>query len=95
MLVVAGNGMGDYTFNNLTINTEQFDRIICDRNFQEDGEKFLKLSFRDAKGYILENFRKERILYVVTGSPLFFSAGILIAKKLPRGMVEIIDNTSS
>ncbi len=96
MLTVIGNGMGDYNFSNLSsIDIDRFDRVVCDKNFQEERENLLKLNFRDAKEYILENYREENILYVVTGSPLFFSAGILIAKKLPKDMVKIVNNTSS
>ena len=96
MLTVIGNGMGDYNFSNLSsIDIDRFDRVVCDKNFQEERENLLKLNFRGAKEYILENYREENILYVVTGSPLFFSAGILIAKKLPKDMVKIVNNTSS
>ncbi len=87
--------MGDYNFDNLTISTEGFETIICDKNFIESGENILKLGFKEAKEYILENYNKEEILYVVTGSPLFYSAGVLIAKKLPKDSVKIINNTSS
>ena len=95
MLTIIGNGMGDYNFNNLTINIKEFDKIICDKNFKEGGENILKIGFKQAKEYIVENYTKENILYVVTGSPLFYSAGILIAKKLPHDQVNIINNTSS
>jgi len=95
MLTIAGNGMGDYTFDNLNIDTSKYDKIICDKNFLEYNSNVLKLSYRDAKEYILQNYINENILYVVTGSPLFFSAGILLAKQLPQDMVQIIDNTSS
>jgi precorrin-6Y C5,15-methyltransferase (decarboxylating) len=95
MLTITGNGMGDYNFDNLTISIENFNTIICDKNFTEDAENIKKLGFKEAKAYIVENYARENILYVVTGSPLFFSAGILIAKKLPRDQVKIIDNTSS
>ncbi len=87
--------MGDYTFKNLNVNTNDYETIICDKNFIENGISILKLSFKDAKAYILEHYENKNILYVVTGSPLFFSAGILIAQKLPKEQVEIIDNTSS
>ncbi|MCB9097793.1 MAG: precorrin-6Y C5,15-methyltransferase (decarboxylating) subunit CbiT, partial [Arcobacter sp.] len=43
----------------------------------------------------LQNFEKENILYVVTGSPLFFSAGTIIANKLPREFVKLVNNISS
>ncbi len=96
MLTVIGNGMGDYNFSNLSsIDIDRFDRVVCDKNFKEERENLLKLNFRGAKEYILENYKKENILYVVTGSPIFFSAGILIAKKLPKDMVKIVNNTSS
>ncbi len=95
MLTIAGNGMGDYTFANLTVNTDAFDTIICDKNFKEEGKKILKLSYTEAKEYILTHYNQEHILYVVTGSPLFYSAGILIAKQLPQDQVKIVNNTSS
>ncbi len=95
MLTITGNGMGDYIFNNLTLNIEEFDKIVCDKNFKEDGKNILKVNYRGTKEYILKNYSKENILYIVTGSPLFFSAGVLIAKKLPKDMVKVIDNTSS
>lgn len=96
MLTVIGNGMGDYNFNNLSsIDIDKFDRVVCDKNFKEERENLLKVNFRGAKEYILDHYRDENILYVVTGSPLFFSAGILIAKQLPKDMVRIINNTSS
>lgn len=95
MVTIAGNGMGDYNFSNLELNYSAYDKIICDQNFIEDGKNILKLKFKDAKKYILENYEQENILYIVTGSPLFFSAGTLIAKKLPKQSVKIINNTSS
>ncbi len=95
MLIIAGNGMGEYDFSNLDLEFCKFDRIVCDKNFKEDDANILKLGFKDAKEYILTHYDKEKILYVVTGSPLFFSAGSLIAKHLPKDKVKIINNTSS
>jgi len=95
MLTITGNGMGDYTFENLTLDTQAFDTIICDKNFKEQGDNILKLGYKEAKAYILTHYDQESILYVVTGSPLFYSAGILIAKQLPRDQVKLINNTSS
>ena len=95
MLTIIGNGMGGYNFDNLAIDTKKFDKIICDRNFTEEATNILKLGFKEAKAYILENHNREDLLYVVTGSPLFYSAGILIAKKLPKDKIKIINNTSS
>ncbi len=95
MVTIIGNGMGDYTFDNIKLDFSKYDKIICDQNFKESGEHILKGAFKTAREYILENYNKENILYVVTGSPFFFSAGILIAKKLPKEQVQIINNTSS
>ena len=97
MVTIAGNGMGAYDFSNLNFDISQFDKIICDPNFitQKDLKNILKLKYKDAKQYILENYKKENILYVVTGSPLFFSAGTIIAKNLPKDKVKIVNNISS
>ena len=95
MVTITGNGMGKYDFSNLDLDFSLFDKIICDQNFTENGNNILKLKFKDAQNYILENFERESILYVVTGSPLFFSAGTIIANKLPKDKVKIINNTSS
>lgn len=95
MVTIAGNGMGEYDFSNLDFDISKFDKVICDLNFLEDGKNILKLKYKQAKEYILQNYEKEKILYVVTGSPLFYSAGTIIAKKLPKDRVKIINNTSS
>ncbi len=95
MVTITGNGMGGYDFTNVELNIDSFDKVVCDKNFTVEKSNVLKLGFRDAKEYILQNYERENILYVVTGSPLFFSAGILLANKLPKGSVEIVNNTSS
>ncbi|AXX87236.1 cobalt-precorrin-6B (C15)-methyltransferase / cobalt-precorrin-7 (C5)-methyltransferase [Malaciobacter marinus] len=95
MVTIAGNGMGEYDFSNLDFDISKFDKVICDLNFLEDGKNILKLKYKQAKEYILQNYEKEEILYVVTGSPLFYSAGTIIAKNLPKNKVKIINNTSS
>ena len=95
MLTIIGNGMGDYTFDNLEIDFCKFDKIICDKNFNENGNNVLKFGYKDAKEYILDNYKHQNILYVVSGSPYFYSAGILIAKLIPKEYIKIIDNTSS
>ncbi|WP_404317586.1 precorrin-6Y C5,15-methyltransferase (decarboxylating) subunit CbiT [Malaciobacter canalis] len=95
MVTIAGNGMGEYDFSNLDFDISKFDKVICDSNFLEDGKNILKLKYKQAKEYILQNYEKEEILYVVTGSPLFYSAGTILAKDLPKDRVKIINNTSS
>ena len=95
MVTIIGNGMGEYDFSNLNIDTTKYDKILCDVNFKEEQNNILKLKFKEIKEYIQSNYEKENILYVVTGSPLFFSAGIIIANTLPKEKVRIINNTSS
>ncbi len=95
MVTIIGNGMGEYDFSNLNIDTTKYDKILCDVNFKEEQNNILKLKFKEIKKYIQSNYEKENILYVVTGSPLFFSAGITIANTLPKEKVKIINNTSS
>ena len=95
MLTIAGNGMGEYDFSNIKIDIDEFDTIVCDKNFKESGDNILKGSYREIKEYISQNYSRENILYIVTGSPYFYSAGVLIAKTVPEDMVKIINNTSS
>ena len=95
MVTIIGNGMGEYNFDNLDIDFCQYDKILCDVNFKESRDNLLKLKYSEAQEYILENYEKENLLYIVSGSPLFFSAGILIANKLPKEKVKIHNNTSS
>lgn len=95
MVTIAGNGMGKYDFANLDIDLNEFDKVLCDTNFLLSGKNILKLRFREIKEYLLENYEKENLLYVVTGSPFFYSGGSLLASKLPKDKVKIINNTSS
>jgi len=95
MLTIVGNGMGAYDFTNVPVDITTYDVVVCDKNFKEGAPNIKKFSFREAKEYILEHYEDEDILYVVTGSPFFFSAGILLAKKIPSHFVKVIDNTSS
>ena len=95
MVTIIGNGMGEYNFSNIELDFNQFDRILCDINFQQNRDNLLKLKYKEIKEYILNNFDKENILYIVTGSPLFFSAGTIISSAIPQNKVKIINNTSS
>ena len=95
MLVIAGNGMGENNFSNIDLDFSKFDKIVCDKSFKEESDNILKLGFKEAKEYILKNYKRQNLLYVVTGSPLFFSAGVIIAKYLPKDRVRLINNISS
>jgi len=97
MLTVIGNGMGPYRLTDLPVSLDGFDTVVCDRNFTLEGvthPNVLRLSYKEAKAYILAHAAHENIAYVVTGSPLFYSAGTILARALPHDTVTIIDNTS-
>lgn len=89
--------MGDYDFSKIELELESFDKIVCDKNFKEEGTRILKTDYKSAKEYLLQNGQKKNILYVVTGSPLFYSGGSLIAKELTKADIpfRINDNQSS
>ncbi len=96
MVTIAGSGMGGYNFNNIHLDFDKYEMIFCDQNFQTDLENVTKGSFKVVKEIILQNLDKE-ILYIVSGSPTFFSGAILILNALKKENIpfKIIDNTSS
>ncbi len=96
MVTIAGSGMGAYTFAGVAVDFSKYEMIFCDKNYETDLENVTKGSFRVVKEAILANFHRE-ILYVVSGSPTFFSGGLLIIDLLKRENIpfKIVDNTSS
>ena len=96
MVTIAGSGMGEYNFDNIYLDFSKYEMIFCDKNYQTDLANVIKGSFKTIKKEILENLDKE-ILYVVSGSPIFFSGAILILNKLKQENIpfKIIDNSSS
>ena len=96
MVTIAGSGMGAYTFDNIDLDFSSYDIIFCDQNFDTELSNVIKGNFKVIKESILENIEKN-ILYIVTGSPLFFSGALLILPLLKRENIpfEIIDNSSS
>ena len=96
MVTIAGSGMGGYNFDNIHLDFTKYEIIFCDQNFQTDLENVIKGSFKVVKEAILKNLDKE-ILYIVSGSPTFFSGAILILNVLKKENIpfKIIDNTSS
>jgi len=92
LVTIIGSGIGDYDFSRISVDLSSFDKVICDKNFKEDLPNLIKLSFKEAKEYILAN-RDKNIAYIVTGSPFFYSAASIILKYIPG--CKIIDNTSS
>ncbi|OGI03278.1 MAG: precorrin-6Y C5,15-methyltransferase (decarboxylating) subunit CbiT [Candidatus Melainabacteria bacterium GWF2_37_15] len=91
MLTIAGSGINDYSLQELSqkVCFSDFDCLIADVNFNTPANKELIsnsvqvkfLSCKDIKPFILENTIK-KVLYVVTGSPLFFSAAQVIMKDI-------------
>ena len=96
MITIAGSGMGEYNFEKLDLDFTQYEMIFCDKNYVTDLPNVTKGSFKVVKEAILENLDKE-ILYVVSGSPTFFSGGLLIVNVLKKQNIsfKIIDNSSS
>ena len=96
MVTIAGSGMGAYTFDNINLNFNSFDMIFCDQNFNTDNPKVIKGGFKIVKEEVLANLDKN-ILYIVTGSPLFFSGALVILPTLKKENIpfKIIDNSSS
>ncbi len=96
MVTIAGSGMGAYTFDNIDLDFSSYDIIFCDQNFDTELSNVIKGNFKVVKESVLENIDKN-ILYIVTGSPLFFSGALLILPTLKRENIpfKIIDNSSS
>jgi len=96
MVTIAGSGMGEYNFNNIDLDFTKYDIIFCDRNYESDFQNITKGGFKEIKKSILENLDKN-ILYVVSGSPLFFSGALIILATLKKKNIKfkVIDNTSS
>jgi len=94
MVYFIGSGIGEYNFSRIEFDLNNFDYIICDKNYNENHKNILKLNYKKAKEFILNNFEK-KIAYIVSGSPLFFSAATIISKKLPQNQFKFINNTSS
>jgi len=96
MVTIAGSGMGAYNFDNIDVDFTSYEMIFCDKNYESDLKNLTKGSFKQIKEAILENLDKE-ILYIVSGSPTFFSGALLILSVLKKEKIafKIIDNTSS
>ena len=96
MVTIAGSGMGEYNFEKIDVDFSRFEMIFCDKNYTTELPNVTKGSFKALKEAILENLDKE-ILYVVSGSPCFFSGGLLIVSALKKQNIpfHIIDNNSS
>ena len=96
MVTIAGSGMGKYNFDNVAVDFSEYEMIFSDQNYESNLKNLVKGSFKVVKEAILENLDKE-ILYIVSGSPTFFSGGLLIINTLKKQNIpfRIIDNTSS
>jgi len=96
MITIAGSGMGEYNFSNIDLDFSKYKIIFCDKNYESDLEQVVKGSFKDIKEKIIKNLDKE-ILYIVSGSPTFFSGGLVLLSYLKKENIDfkIVDNTSS
>ena len=88
--------MGPYDLSNINLDLTQFELVFCDKNYKTDLPNVVQGSFKEVKEQLLDNLNKN-ILYIVSGSPLFFSgAAIVIAMAKKQDIpFRIIDNTSS
>ena len=96
MVTIVGSGMGEYNFDNIDLAFHSYDTIFCDKNYKSNLPNVEKGSFKEVKEAILSNLDRD-ILYIVSGSPLFFSGALIIIPALKKRGVEfkVIDNTSS
>ncbi|MDF1878462.1 precorrin-6Y C5,15-methyltransferase (decarboxylating) subunit CbiT [Sulfurimonas sp. SAG-AH-194-C20] len=96
MVTIAGSGMGAYNFDNVNLDFSKYEMIFCDQNYETSLTNVTKGNFKVVKEAILANLDKE-MLYIVSGSPTFFSGAILILNVLKCENIafKIIDNTSS
>ncbi|MBL0707658.1 MAG: RsmD family RNA methyltransferase [Sulfurimonas sp.] len=96
MVTIAGSGMGEYNFDHLNLKFDKYEIIFCDQNYKTDLSNVKKGGFKFIKEAILQNLDRE-ILYIVSGSPTFFSGAILILNVLKKENIafKVIDNTSS
>lgn len=85
MLTIAGSGINYYSLVKLSkhLDFDSFDCVVTDKNFETEenirlfapDKKPVFLSYKEIKSFIKEKFTNNKnILYIVTGSPLFFSA---------------------
>ncbi len=96
MVTIAGSGMGPYDFSNINLDLTRFELIFCDKNYKTDLPNVIQGSFKEVKEQLLANLEKN-ILYVVSGSPFFFSGAAVIITMAKKQNIpfRIIDNTSS
>jgi len=96
MVTIVGSGVGGYDFDNISVDLESYEMVFCDRNYISNLPNVVKGGFREIRDAILDNLDKN-IIYVVSGSPLFFSGALVILSHLKKLGVnfKIIDNTSS
>jgi precorrin-6Y C5,15-methyltransferase (decarboxylating) len=88
--------MGDNNFDNINLELYDYDMIVCDKSFDVNDHNIYKLSYKEIKDTLLAN-KDKNILYVVTGSVLYYSSATIIAKHLKEHDIEykLIDNISS
>ncbi|GMT48670.1 MAG: precorrin-6Y-methylase [bacterium] len=97
MLTIAGSGMTDYSVKELAdrIDFKSFDFIYIDKNYLSnkrnekywsiDSQKVIAGSFSDILGGIIELLKGDkdkRLLYVVTGNPMFFSGATILLDRI-------------
>jgi precorrin-6Y C5,15-methyltransferase (decarboxylating) len=87
MVSIIGSGLSEYDFTKIKVDLSGFDIIFCDKNYTDNLPNLTKLPFSKIKDEILKNSEKN-IAYIVTGSPLFFSAATLLIKTLDEKSIK-------
>ncbi len=117
MLTIAGTGMSNYSVRELAekLDFNSFDYIVADKNYlinddntacwPLESSKMISGHFKEYRDWIRKTVkanRKVSILYIVTGSPTFYSGGMGVLKCLGKEIkgfdryteVKIIGNVS-
>ena len=105
MLTIAGSGVNVYSLKDVKL--QGFDTIVADLNFNnEQNKELIKglniqfLPFKEVKNSIKQEFSSDKkVLYVVTGSPMFFSGAEnvmeFIKQEIPACEINILHAESS
>ncbi|EKE03405.1 MAG: hypothetical protein ACD_20C00207G0002 [uncultured bacterium] len=99
MLTIAGSGINLYSLAEISkkVQLSQFDCLITDVNFDNGENRALIpsgvdayfLPFKEIRPFIKERYlQNKRILYAVTGSPIFFSATKSVLEFLEKEIPE-------
>lgn len=98
MITIIGSGMGEKKLSLMNQPWERYDHVVCDRTFEADipHPSLYQGGFKDTLDY-LDSHLEEEVLFLVSGSPLFYSGARPVVKKLKERAIpyEICNAESS